>query len=473
MANLLDSLFGRMRGETVKPTETKGAHGARVYGGFLESEEKQSELQGQQKYITFSEILANTSIVAAGVRYFLNLAAKAEWQWEAAEEDRDGRFAELAEEAITSDPTSSWHRVVRRAAMYRFYGFSVQEWTARRHRDGHLTYADIAPRAQSTITRWDVETNGNVRGVVQTSPQTGTEIYLPRSKLVYVVDDSLSDSPEGLGLFRHVVAPAKRLERYEQLEGWGFETDLKGIPIGRGPFAELDKAVTDGKLTDEERAKIEEPLRKFIKNHIASPKLGLLLDSITYKTTDEKQNPSQVRKWDAELLQGDSKSFQENAAAIERLNKEIARILGVEGLLLGAEGTGSLALSKEKSNQLFLIVDSTLKELAEGVRDDLVRPLWQLNGWPEETMPWPRTEGAQFKDVEKIAAALRDMATAGAILDPSDPVVNDVRALLGVSKQPDRQELNAEDSALTDTPAEGAVEDEDEMPKDPAQEGDR
>ena len=119
--------------------------------------------------------------------------------------------------------------------MYRFYGFSIQEWTARRRDDGFLTFADIAPRSQRTIERWDVDEAGQVLGALQRSPQTQEEIYLPREKLLYIVDDTLNDSPEGLGLFRHLVAPSRRLKRYEQLEGFGFETDLRGIPIGRSP----------------------------------------------------------------------------------------------------------------------------------------------------------------------------------------------------------------------------------------------
>ena len=61
----------------------------------------------------------------------------------------------------------SWARIVRRAAMYRFYGFSIQEWTAKRRPDGLLTLADVAPRSQMTIERWDMLTDGSIQGVVQ------------------------------------------------------------------------------------------------------------------------------------------------------------------------------------------------------------------------------------------------------------------------------------------------------------------
>ena len=170
-----------------------------------------------------------------------------------------------------------------------------------------------------------------------------------------MVDDTLNDSPEGLGIFRHLAAPAKRLERYEQLEGFGFEMDLRGIPIGRAPFSDLAKMVEKGTLSNAERIKIEAPLREFIEKHIKNPKLGLLLDSMTYETSDDAARPSNQRLWDVELIKGSSTSFAENAAAIERLNRELARILGVETTDAGIGQHGKLR-SQPRQDQCLLPV---------------------------------------------------------------------------------------------------------------------
>ena len=423
------------RRQRVKPTETVGVPGRAIYGGYVEHEEDSPDLASHDaRYRTYRQILHDTSIVAAGVRYALNLIAKPKWSFTPAEADLDGQYAELAEAMVTDDPVSPWPRIVRRAALYRFYGFSVQEWTARRRSDGWLTFADIEQRSQSTIERWDVDENGRVAGAIQISPQTQHELYLARAKVLYIVDDTLDDSPEGLGLFRHVVEPARRLERYEQLEGYGFETDLRGIPVARLPLAELNRMVADGEINEEQRRAMEWPLRQFIEKHIRDPKIGLLLDSMTYVSQDESLQPSTVRLWDMELLKGTSASFQENAAAIERLNREIARILGVEQLLLGSDSAGSFALSRDKTQSLLLSIDGALVEIRTSVKQDLLQTLWRLNGFPPEMMPEPATESVRFTDAQDIAATLRDMATAGATLDEDDPVVGDVRDLLGVSR---------------------------------------
>jgi len=483
MAKPLDNLLSRIRGGNKKPSPTKtiGVPGTAIWGGYIQEKELNSALTGSEKYTTYSEILANTSIVAAGTRYFLNLVAKADWTFTPSEADTDGQWAELAEEMLTDDPATPWHRIVRRAAMYRFYGFSIQEWTARRRDDGKLTFADVAPRAQLTIEKWDTDVEGNVLGAIQRSPQSMKELYLPRQKLLYMVDDTLSDSPEGLGLFRHLVAPSQRLARYEQLEGFGFETDLRGIPIGRGPFTELQEQVEDGTISKEQRVQIEKAMRTFIQNHIKTQSLGLLLDSAVYTSEDDKETPSSQKMWDIELLKGSATSFAENASAIERLNREMARILGVEQLMLGSDSTGSFALSQDKTNSFFLLVDGTLTEVEASVKDDLLTTLWKLNGFPEEMMPTAGTEAVRHTDVAEVTASLRDMATAGATLDERDPAIETVREMLGLPARPPELLMEAEedaalvgDTAGTDgdgQPVEGSTDGEEELPEDETQQG--
>lgn len=447
MANIMTRLFGKAAPPKAQPRKMHGAAGRAIYSGYIQDNEKSADLRGTKKYETYGEVLANTSIVAAGVRYFLNLTASAEWSFSPSEADVDGRYAELAEEILTSDPLTSWHRVVRRAAMYRFYGFSVQEWQAMRRQDGFITFKDIAPRAQRTIERWQVSPDGEVLAMIQTSPQTSQSLIIPRAKTLYLVDDTLEDSPEGIGLFRHLVLPAQRLRRYEQLEGFGFETDLRGVPVGRGPFTKLAEMVENGEISDEDRRAIEAPMRSFVENHIKSPKLGLLLDSQTYESQDDASTPSSIRQWDVELLQSGGTSLPDMANAISRVNREMARVLGVEQLLLGEGGGGSYALGRDKTQAFFLLVDGALGEIVDAVRRDLLTVAWDLNGWDHSLMPDIDNEAVRFQDIEATTVALRDMAAAGAILAPDDPAITEVRDMLGLS-HPIEGGLTALDAGL-------------------------
>jgi len=440
----LDDFVAGMRPARVSPTRRAGTAGTAIHGGYIQPEDTSSDLVGRDRYKTFSEMLVNSCIVGASVRLFTNMVGAAEWKVEPAKDGgaKADDVAEAVDEMLFKRLATPWHRVVRRASMYKFYGFSFQEWTARRLLDmGLVGYDDIEPRPQITIERWDVNEAGKVVGLIQRSPQTMEELYLPRAKGVYLVDDSLHDSPEGLGLFRHIVEANRRLERYQQLEGWGYETDLRGIPVGRGPFQELREMAKAGKLTDAQVAEIEQPLKDFIQNHIRTPQQGLLLDSLVYKTTDERETPSGVPKWAMNLLKAGSSNLADAARAIQRINREMARVLGTEHLLLGESGGGSLAMAQEKGQSFALIVDSSLKELTEAFEDDVLGPLMWMNGWAPELKPTLKTEKLQHRGVTEVTAALADLASAGATFQTSDEAILEVLDMLGLTR-PDVLELD-------------------------------
>jgi hypothetical protein len=431
------------RNTNSNPTQTLGTSGAILSGGFLVTGEQDARLQGTQKYKTYSDLLANISIVAAGTRYFLNLVAKAKWKVEPAKDKDDGSgSSKEAEkkakefEKVFKETETPWHRIVRRSAMYRFYGFSVQEWTAEARKDGIIGFKDIAPRPQKTITRWDVDEVGKVHGMVQTNPNTFKDVFLPRNKTVYIVDDSLNDDPEGLGLFRHIIEASKRLKRYEELEGFGYETDLRGIPVARAPLSALNQAVKDGSLTDAQNTTMQQPILNFLQNHIKNPELGMLLDSSVYRGLDEASTPSRMLKWDIDVIKGEGAGagLQEIAQAIERLNREIARVLGVEQLLLGSNDRGSFAMAESKSENFLLIINSTLQEIAATYEQDLVKRMWELNGWDEDLMPTLTIEPVAFRDAAQIAAALKDLSASGVVLSPDDPAILELFDLMGLSR---------------------------------------
>jgi hypothetical protein len=433
------------------PYEAVGAPGVAVYGGYIVESEKDKSLTGREKYRTYSNNLANIAIVAAGVRFFLSIVAKAQWTVDPADDSSEAE--EIAEKVQRSMEmmTTPWHRIVRRAAMSRFYGFSVQEWTlVRDEEEGWIRYLDIEPRPQLTIERWDLDDSGTVLGVMQRDPQDQSEIYLPRPKLIYVVDDTLNDSPEGLGLFRHIARVANRLERYELLEGWGYERDLRGTPIGRGPLAELARMQDNGELTAAQVEELRRPIETWVRNALKGKDTALLLDSSVYRGTGEQQTPSSSPQWDISLLQGDGGPHEEIASAIERCNREIARILGVEHLLLGSDSTGSFAMSQDKSKNFALLVDSTLVELRATFERDYLDPLFEFNGWPKKLKPSFKIEQVQHRDLEVLSSVLRDVATAGAPLAPNDPAINAIRELAGLPDAPE-EDLSLPLSPLAET----------------------
>lgn len=434
----LDAMLAPLRAlaRRSRPTQEVGAGGTAVYGGYLATRERSAKLVGANRYRTFGDALANNTTISASSRILLRLAAGAPWSIEAAK-DSGAAGQEVADFVWDSlhKMRTPWHRVVRRAGTYLLYGFSVQEWTMRRReQDGRLVFADIEPRPQRTIEQWDLDTSGTVHTIIQRSPQTQQSIPLPRWKLIYMVEDSLDDSPEGLGLLRHVAALAEEIRRFEWLEGIGYETDLRGIPIGRVPYTLLDEQVQAGALTPEQRDALVRPMEEFVQAHVRNPELGVVLDSLPYvaRGTNGEQYSS-TSQFGIELLKSPGEmGHDEVGKAIERKKREAAIVFGTEGILLGGGSTGSLAMSKDKSRTLRELVDSILTDVAETFNRDGVRSLVEMNGWDDDLTPTMRPAAIRHEDVVEVADVLAALANAGASLMPDDPAINVVRRISGL-----------------------------------------
>jgi hypothetical protein len=460
---LAESIFKRA-GEAIfgkaAPTQTLGttrSSGNVVTGegaGTFDEPDRSLNLVGARRFDAFDSMVRDVAIVGAGVRLFLNLISNAVWTVNAPEGLNDADTAkaqEIADQAYDDlfGMTTSWSSIVRKTAAFRLQGFSIQEWTAKKKPDGSIGFLDVEHRPQRTIVRWNRDEGGTVESVVQRVPGRA-DVELPRGKIVYAVDDTLSDSPEGVGLFRHMAKTADRLDMFLQLEEIGFTTDLRGIPIARAPLGELRQEVLDsGQEGTEPRIKAEArrtsllaPLRDFLNKHVRNEKTGVLFPSDTFTATsvDKSVTISSTPKWALELLNGESQSFEAMANAVNRMNQELARLLGVEHLLLGADGGGSLALARAKVGTFYLTVTSTLLDLLEIYDRDLLAPWSELNGVPEELRPEMGVNEISDRDIEQVLDSLAKLAQAGAPMMPDDPAVGEIYDLLGLTRPPERMD---------------------------------
>lgn len=431
----------------VSPTRRAGAAGFAHYGGYLVDQDKSADLRGQTKFKTYSELIANVEIIGACVRFYLNMVGRVDWTVEPAEGGgaRAQEVADLVEE-ILHGMERPWSRVVRRAAMYRPLGYSWQEWIAKRRPDGVIGFLDVEPRTQSTIVRWDVdEESGGILGVWQESPQTYQEHYIPRAKSFYVVDDSISDSPDGLGILRHAAPAAKALQQLERLEGIGFETDLRGIPVGKAPLLALAEKVNAQTITQATADLIVATIEGFVTDRARAIDTGIVIDSSVYSATSaDGTSPSGAPMWGIELLSAANTNAAEIAGAIDRKTRGIARLFQLEGILLGESGSGSLAMARSKAKGFASAVEDAVDEVAGQAEKDLVRPLAALNGWPEELLPSLKPARLQNDDLDEIGAFIESLARAGSAITPGEPAEHVLRDAVGL---PRREELEIEQDA--------------------------
>lgn len=438
----IDAAFDALIGRKPKPFSTMGTGGTYSIGGFLQSNEVNAQLGGPYERLKkFDDISLNVGIVATGIRYYGALLAGVGWTPEPPEEggDEAKKIADLIDKIMHGMDTP-FYKVVRRMGQFKWVGHSVQEWIAGRKDDikpGLIGYASIENRSQSTLEQWSLEEQSNyVDGWMQRDHGTGQLFPLSRAKCIYIFDDTLTDSPDGVGLMRHVVTLVQQLRKLEQLEGWTFETDLRGVPVAYMPTGLLDEMVSKGFLTRDEANLKTKGLNDFVKNHLKNPQLGVALDSSVYTTQDNVRTPSQAKMWGLELLKGDGKGLAELGTSIERKNREIARVLGIEQFLLG-DGKGSHALSDDKSSNLVQIISSSVAEIAWTLEHDFLDPLFALNKWNPKLKPKLKPDAVHLRSVEGICDALQKLSMAGGTILPNDPVINQIRGMLQLVDQPE------------------------------------
>lgn len=455
------SRFAKAIGIADDPVEKRAPGGGPVgsidvtdFGGYIFEGDRRVGMTGKNRFAYYDEMLRDVTIVAAGVRAFLNLISGADWSVSPPPgyED-DPQAIEIAETFYDSlfDMRTSWATVTRKLAAFRFFGFALLEWTAKMRPDGKIGFENMGHRPQRSIAKW-LRDNDLITAVVQRNSK-GQEVTIPRGQLVYAVDDSLSDSPEGLGLFHHLGETVDRLRYFLQIEETGYETDLRGIPVARAPLGELKAMVDREKAKGEEQGKAAmarrdsmlAQLRTFVEKHVRNAKTGLLLPSDVFTSTDadKTKRPSSTAKWGAELMTGESQGFADMAKSIIRMTEEIARVLGTEHLLLGADGKGSLALSQDKTGTFYLNVTSTLTDMVEVVERDILEPFMVLNSYPDDLTPVVGVSEITETDIEKVTAALQRLAAAGATLLPGDPAIGEIRDRLGLSRPLEIEELDA------------------------------
>lgn len=430
-----------------------GVSGISVYGGFVRTTERNPDWIGQNKWRTIADLVTNVSIIAASTQYFLNLVSHPKWTVHPADDNnpKAKQVAEFVEEVI-HDMETPWSRVVRRAGMYRFNGFGIQEWIAKKRDDGLIGLADVEPRPAFSIEKWEISLEGQLLGVWQRSPQTFQLYGIPRNKFIYMVDDTLTDQPDGLGVFRHLAEPYSRLKQYLELEARAYERDLRGIPVGRAPITYLNQLVKNGTIKDTDRDNLLNGLRDFITTQVREKDTGIMLDSMPYESlTADGILPTGQMQWGIELLTGGVQSLAEMAKAIDRLQREMARIIGTEHLMMGDQG-GNRALAVDKSRNLYLIANAVLSNIADAADHDIIDPIMTLNGFDDDLRPHFTVEDVAFKDVAQISTALFQMAQAGAVLDPNDEAIDDVRDLLGISRH---KPVSAAQQAMQKPPVPG------------------
>lgn len=435
-------------GAAVTKRKAPGSDGVVALGGWLYQHEKNTKLSGASRWITYDNLHANIAIVAAAIQAWLTLGGSVKWK--AQENPRGGadaaRCAELVQEGlIDARMTKPWRAVVKRQLMKKFRGFALHAKGTRRDDQGRIVFAELAHRPQWTVERWDKPTETDPwTGIVQRT-KLGKEMPIDRGDLFYSVEDGFTDSPDGIGLFRHMVETEKIYTRYRQLHGIGVDEDVNGIPLGRAPLSELARqAVEFGGVDKDDAAGIASyvnartaSMRDLMQNRVVGYGRSLLLDSLPYFTTetDGSSRPSGMYQFNYETIKSTIGAIPELRASLDDLNREFARVMCAEWLLMG-DSEGARSVHDGKIDMFAAVINATLDDIADDATRDLSWWLTARNGYdPDKCAPTLTHEPVRTQSAMAAAEMLATLAKAG--LMPDDEAINALRQREDLPPAPD------------------------------------
>lgn len=351
---------------------------------------------------------------------------------------------------IMHDMDDSWQSTVASWFPYLEYGFHVSEKVYRRRlrkngskfQDGLVGLKKIAPRAQSSIVRWDFSDDGrDLIGVEQSlrymdksylyMNQTDERglIYVDREKFLLFRADATLGNPEGNSILKSVYLAFKQLTLLSEQEIIGVAKDVQAMlkilapPKYFDPSAnDADKAVLTG-------------FQAIINNYNAGTQRGLLAPLIL----DDKGAPL----FTYELMGDRGQAKYDVEAIIRRLQGDILDAMSCGILKLGMDTAGSFSLQDGDTNILTLAVSHRLQEIADVLNSDLIPQLFALNGWSDTELPKFVFHDTSSVSMEEHSKWIQRVASVG-MIEVDRGVLNKVREVGGFAPKPDDEPVDKE-----------------------------
>lgn len=351
------------------------------------------QLQGQALFKTYTEMGDNDAYVGAALSAFAVFIRRAHWKVDAVDDaNKDNGSAKFLEECI-ADMAHSWQTIIATAAravpQYGFLplelvykeraGDHEDERMSSQYDDGLIGWSNLAYRAPDSVFHWDYDPQDVTRllGFTQLAAPDYKTTFIPIQKILLLRSDPGKDSPEG----RSVLRSAWRSWRTKK-----YLEDYRNIIIERGgagiPWAEVPSNIADAPAIlatkpDDEAAQEAYAAWTSIKESLESISMQEQHWLITPQVWDQNGNPTIKIGFLQPSTNGDI--VNHITASIEAEAKAVLMSTFTEFLALGMGGTGSLALSRDKTDNFTLAVEANLQSFQESINNQAVRRLFALN----------------------------------------------------------------------------------------------
>lgn len=375
MANKKSTQKETNASEVTAPLNWKeqGSTGLAVFAGQIQDDFLR-ELRGQEAYKRYDEMRRNSPIVGALLLAIRQAIRGVSWEFQSDHGDDDPRI-DFLKEAMDS-MSHSWNDHIVEALTMLPFGHSLFEIVYKRE-GGKIFWKKFAARGQDTVWQWNFDDAGGIEGFTQQAPPSYRHIFLPIEKLILYRTEYNRNNPEGMSILRTAWIPYYYAKHIQQVEAIGIERDLAGLP------------------------KIDLPEGADVSSGTSSD-LGVAKKMVRNVRNDEQSGVVLPHGWTFELLStGGQRQFDTNEI-VNRYESRILMCALAQFLLLGQEGVGALALSKDQTDFFTMSVNAIADIVASTITAHPIPRLLKLNGFDPDGITLDHTPAGDI-DLEFLA----------------------------------------------------------------------
>lgn len=399
-----------------------GTSGLKQSGGFI-YEEFLKKLQWPYAGQVYQEMSSNDPVITAILFCCRMLMRQVTWEVKACSDNPADEECAKFVESCMNDMSETWDAFIDELMSYFTYGFAYHEIVYKRRlgnnknsakssrfNDGRIGWRKLPGRRQTTLTNWEFDEDGGLKGVYQMD--NGHYVFLPIERCLLFRTTNYVGNPEGTSFLRGAYRPWYFKKHIEEVEGIGIERDLAGLPVITAPEGVDLNSKDDPKAVEARNAAMK------------------LVSSIR---RDRNDGVVMGYGWTMELMStGGTRQFDTNAI-INRYDQRIAITLLADIIMLGADKVGSFALAKVKQSLLATALDAQLSDICGVLNRYAIPRLIGLNTFPGITgFPSFKVSSVVAPDLSELGDFIGKLSGAQMPLFPDLDLENYLRRTAGL-----------------------------------------
>ena len=344
-----------------------------------------------------SAMLQTTSVFMQGAKVHVKAAGTLA---------EDLEKADFLEKAIHS-MYKPFEELMSDIAYFLPYGWFTQELVYEKRDDGKIYWRKWAPRHPVTLDHWEIK-DGDMAGMWQT--WEGKNILIPAEKLLhYTTTGAGKNNFEGVSIFEGCYTSWFFVKNLQILEAIICER-MSGTPIMQLP-ENVD-------FTDTSATSPVTVAKTIVRNVKISEDMGMVLPS----------------GWEFSYQMPAHGPSIDIGTVITRHQRDFARVMLMDFIMLGGGEGGSFAMIKDKSSMYLVALNTFLSKIASVINRQAITRLFELNSFPEgsgnPTVFFDKLAKVDLSDFSKMISQLFN---AGAVTYDLD-TENQVRRMIGLEQ---------------------------------------